>query len=96
MNVVRIILAALIALCLAMIWHLTPAHAQATPCAPIQAMLDRLAKAYHEFIVVRGKAADQQMLVTLSPAGTFSVLLTDGRKACIILAGEKGEIDNGI
>jgi hypothetical protein len=90
------IIVALVALCLGMIAHLNKAHAQPTPCAPLQPLLDRLAKAYHEFIVIRGKAADQQMLVTLSPAGTFSVLLTDGRKACIILAGEKGEIDNGI
>jgi hypothetical protein len=81
-----------------MIVHLNKAHAQAVPsaCAPLKPMLDRLAAAYHEFVVIRGNAADQQMLVTLSQSGTFTVLLTDGRKACIILAGEKGEIDNGI
>ncbi|RVC47559.1 hypothetical protein EN781_00030 [Mesorhizobium sp. M4A.F.Ca.ET.090.04.2.1] len=95
MKRVWVIAAALIVLCLAMIWRLTPAHAQSS-CAPLQAMLDRLAKAYHEFIVIRGTTGDQQMLFTLSQAGTYSVIVSDGRTACVVLVGEKAELDNGI
>lgn len=97
MNTVRIILAALMVLCLVMIWHLTPAHAQAapTPCAPLKPLLDRLASAYHEFVVMTGEGTGGHVIVTMSQAGTFSVVLTDGTKACLVIAGEKAEFDKG-
>ncbi|RWB66594.1 hypothetical protein [Mesorhizobium sp.] len=95
MSRVLAILLAFAVLCLAMIWHLTPAHAQIS-CAPLQAMLNRLAKTYHEFIVIRGTAGDRQMFLTLSQAGTYSVIVSDGRTGCVILVGEKAELDNGI
>ncbi|TIW23774.1 MAG: hypothetical protein E5V63_24235 [Mesorhizobium sp.] len=98
MRILVAIVAALILLCLGMIVHLDKADAQtATPCVPLQPLLDRLVKAFHEFIVLTGKAAgDHQMIVTMSDAGTFSVLLTDGKQACIVIAGEKAVLDNGI
>lgn len=98
-----IILLALFALCLAVIVAMMTmttiarsAHADALPCGPECVMLDRLAAHFHEFVVMTANAADQHMIVTMSSAGTFSVLLTDGTRACMILAGEKAELDNGI
>lgn len=100
MKILTAIAAALMLLCLSMIAHLDKAGAQtaaAQPCVPLQPLLNRLVKAFHEFVVLTGKAAgDQQMIVTMSDAGTFSVLLTDGKQACIVIAGEKAELDNGI
>jgi hypothetical protein len=92
------ILLILIALCLAAITVLTiwPAHADPLPCGPERQMLDHLAAHFHEFVVMTGNAADQHMIVTMSSTGTYTVLLSDGTKACMILAGEKAEFDNGI
>ncbi|TRD03789.1 hypothetical protein FJV76_14220 [Mesorhizobium sp. WSM4303] len=83
----------IMAICLFMMLS-QPAHA--ATCVPLQPMLDQLVKRYHEFIVVTGNAGDQHMIVTMSDAGTFTVLLSDGKQACIILAGEKAALDNGI
>lgn len=97
MKPVLIIAGALMALILGMIWHLSPAHAQARSCAPMKPLLDQLAKNFHEFVVITGQAAgEQRFMVTMSDKGTFSVLLSDGRQACIVIAGEKAELDNGI
>lgn len=92
------ILLILIAFCLAMITALTirPASADPQVCAPERAMLDHLAANFHEFVVLTGSAADQHVIVTLSRTGTFSVLVTDGKTACMFMAGEKAELDNGI
>jgi hypothetical protein len=92
--------AILIALCLAMIALLSvrPANAsEPTPCAPLQPLLDHLVKAFHEFVVMTGNAAgDRHVIVTMSDAGTFSIVVTDGKQACIIMAGDKAALDNGI
>jgi hypothetical protein len=97
MKTVAFIAAALLALILGMIVHLDRAHAApAASCGPLQPFLDQLAQRYHEYIVIRGDVADQKMIVTAADNGSFSVLLTDGKTACMILAGEKAELDKGI
>ncbi|TGQ95437.1 hypothetical protein EN851_07930 [Mesorhizobium sp. M8A.F.Ca.ET.208.01.1.1] len=91
------ILLILIALTLAMITLLTirPARADPVPCGPVKTMLDRLVALYQEFVVLTGQAAGSQVLVTLSPSGTFTVLAVRDGRACMVLAGEKGQFDNG-
>jgi hypothetical protein len=93
------VLLMLIRLCLAAIIFLSirPAHALQLACGPLPILLKQLADRDHEFVVMTGNNADgQKMLVTRSDAGTFTVLLGDGKGACVILAGEKAEFDNGI
>jgi len=92
------VLLTLIALCLAAIIFLSirPAHALQLACGPVPVLLKQLAERYHEFVVMTGNNADgQKMLITRSDAGTFTVLLGDGKGACAILMGEKSEFDNG-
>jgi hypothetical protein len=99
MNVVRLILAALIALCIFMIYHLDKAHAQTVqiPCGPEKVFLDGLAKTSHEFTVIAGMLTNgKRMIVTASSSGTFSILESDGNIACMVAAGEKAELDRGI
>ncbi|WP_136617084.1 MULTISPECIES: hypothetical protein [Mesorhizobium] len=99
MNRAAAILLILITLCLAAITVLTirPAHALQLACGPLPVLLKQLADRYHEFVVMTGSNLDgQQMLVTRSDAGTFTVLLGDAKGACVILAGEKAAFDNGI
>ncbi|TIV83896.1 MAG: hypothetical protein E5V64_06040 [Mesorhizobium sp.] len=88
----------LIVLCLAMIVALSirPARSAQLSCGPLPVLLKQLVDRYHEFVVMTANNADGgQVLVTLSDAGTFTVLLGDG-KACVILAGDKAELNNGI
>ncbi|AEH88217.1 hypothetical protein [Mesorhizobium opportunistum] len=74
-----------------------PAYAVQLACGPVPILLKQLADRYHEFVVMSGDNADgQKVLVTRSDAGTFTVLLGDGKGACVILAGAKAEFDNGI
>jgi hypothetical protein len=99
MKRAAIILLLLIALCLAMIIVLTvrPARAAQLACGPLPLLLKQLVDRYHEFVVMTGTNADgHQVVVTRSDAGTFTVLLGDGKGACVVLAGDKAEFDNGI
>lgn len=87
-----------ITLCLAMIAALSirPAQAARLMCGPLPLLLKQLAARYHEFPVMTADNADgQKVIVTRSDAGTFTVLLGDGKGACVILAGDKAEFDNG-
>lgn len=89
----------LIAVCIVMIIALTirPAGAAQLSCGPLPQMLKQLADRYHEFPVMAANNADgAKVLVTRSDAGTFTVLLGAGKGACVILAGDKAEFDNGI
>jgi len=96
------ILLALLALCLAMIVVLTMRPANAAPgdqCGPMRAVVQQMLDRYHEFVVMTGDATGQKMVVTMSAAGTFTVILQDredASKACVVLAGDKAEFDNGI
>ncbi|TPN11743.1 hypothetical protein [Mesorhizobium sp. B2-1-2] len=93
------ILLTMIALCLAAITFLTIQQARAAQlaCGPLPLLLKQLVDRYHEFVVMSADNADgQKVLVTRSDAGTFTVLLGDGKGACVILAGDKAEFDNGI
>jgi hypothetical protein len=86
------------ALCLAAITFLTirPAHALQLACGPLPVLLEQLADRYHEFPVMSGdNAGGSKMVVTRSDAGTFTILLGDGNGACVILAGDKAQFDNG-
>lgn len=84
------------AVCLAMIVWLNKAHALQLACGPLPVLLKQLAGRYHEFPVMSGESADGgKMVVTRSDAGTFTVLLGDGKGACVIMAGDKAEYDNG-
>lgn len=99
MKRVAVVLLILIALCLAMITFLTVQSAQAAQlqCGPLPLLLKQLADRYHEFVVMAANNADgHKVMVTRSDAGTFTVLLGDGKGACVILAGDKAEFDNGI
>ncbi|TIO72113.1 hypothetical protein [Mesorhizobium sp.] len=99
MKRVWIIFAALIALCLAMIVHLSKAHAQGVqvPCDRLKTMLDRLAQNYGEFVAVTGTLTNgKQIIITLSASGSFSFVETDGNVGCMVAAGEKAELDKGI
>ncbi|WP_192183287.1 hypothetical protein [Mesorhizobium amorphae] len=98
MNRWLVMLLVLFALCLAVIATMTirPARADPAPCGPQAALLKRLVERFHEFVVLTGAAEGQQMIVTLSASGTFTVLLADGNRACIVIAGEKAQFDNGI
>ncbi|MER9196413.1 hypothetical protein NKI13_24530 [Mesorhizobium australicum] len=90
------VLALLITVTLAAIMFLTiRAHAAPPPCGPLPVLLKSLADLYHEFVVMSGDATGQQMLVLKSDAGTFSVLLGNGKIACLIMSGEKAQFDNG-
>src|ERR1700747_2087135 len=62
MKRVLLIGAVLAALCLAMIWHLSPAHADGMPCAPLKPLIDHLVKDYHEVVVMTGDATGHQMI----------------------------------
>lgn len=89
----------LIVLCLAMIVALSvrPAHSAQLACGPLPLLLKQLVDRHHEFVVMTASNADgNQVVVTLSQAGTFTVLLGDGKGACVIMAGDKAELDNGI
>lgn len=87
----------LIAVSLAMIGWLSAAHAAQLQCGPLPLLLKQLADRYHEFVVMSANNADgANVLVTRSDKGTFTVLLGDGKGACVILAGDKAEFDNGI
>lgn len=93
---VLIIAGILIAVCLTMIMWLSAAHAAQLACGPLPMLLKQLADRYHEFVVLAANNADgHKVMVTRSDAGTFTVLLGDGKGACIILAGDKAEFDNG-
>jgi hypothetical protein len=98
MKRAAIILLLLIALCLAMIIVLTvrPARAAQLACGPLPLLLKQLVDRYHEFVVMTGTNADgHHVTVTLSDKGTFTVLLGDGKGACVVLSGEKAALDNG-
>lgn len=87
----------LIVMCLVAIYVLSkPASAGAQVCAPYKPLLDQLEKRFDEAVVFTGDISGRQVIVTMSTAGSFSVLLADGNVACIILVGEKAEIDKGI
>ncbi|MER9912777.1 hypothetical protein NKJ71_19315 [Mesorhizobium sp. M0050] len=91
--------AILLAICLGMILALMvrPATAAQLSCGPLELLLKQLAERYHEFPVMTATNQDgAKVQVTLSDAGTFTVLLGDGKGACVILAGDKAEFDNGI
>lgn len=99
MKRVAVVLLILIALCLAMITFLTVQSARAAQlhCGPLPLLLKQLADRYHEFVAMAANNADgHKVMVTRSDAGTFTVLLGDGKGACVILAGDKAEFDNGI
>lgn len=99
MKRVFIVFVVLIALCLAMIAHLDRARAEgaAVPCDKLQAMLDRLAKNYGEFVAVTGTLLNgKRIIVTLSASGSFSFVETDGNVGCMVAAGAKAELDKGI
>ncbi len=85
-----------IAICLAAITVLiVRAHADPLPCGPLPVLLKSLAELYHEFVVMSGSATGQQFLVLKSDAGTFSVLMGNGKTACLVMSGEKAQFDNG-
>ncbi|WP_215732086.1 hypothetical protein [Mesorhizobium loti] len=93
---VLIVAGILIAVCLAAITFLTiRAHADPLPCGPLPVLLKNLADRFHEFVVMSGDATGRQMLILKSDAGTFSVLLGNGKVACLVMSGEKAQFDNG-
>lgn len=92
-----VVLIACIALTLAAITFLSirPAHADPLPCGPLPVMLKSLADLYHEFAVMSGDATGRQLIILKSDTGTFSVLLGNGKVACLVMSGEKAQFDNG-
>jgi hypothetical protein len=96
MKAVAIIAAALLALCLGMIIRLDKARAQAV-CGQEKQLLDGLAAHSHEFVVLTGELiSGKRMIVTMAGSGSFSIIESDGNIACMVAAGEKAEIDNGV
>lgn len=86
----------LIALCLAAIYALSkPASAQAQICGPFKSLVDQLAAQLNETVVLTGYVADKQVVVTMSSSGNFAVLIAEGGVACLIIAGDKAELDKG-
>jgi len=69
-----------------------PAFAQA--CAPRDAVVARLAEVYDEVARLRGLTLGGEMMeIYLAPSGTWTVVVTNpGGIACVVAAGEGGEV----
>jgi len=86
----------LIAICLVAIFVLSkPSSAQVQACGPFRPLLDHLSKDFGESVVLTGDVLDKQVVVTMSSKGAFTIMVTDGTVACLVLAGDKAELDKG-
>lgn len=72
-----------------------PAQAQAT-CAPLPNLIQGLREKFSEHVVVRADAGDRTMIVTRSDKGSWSLIIVRGEAACMVMVGDKSEIDLGL
>ncbi|WP_395451216.1 hypothetical protein ACHMW7_16320 [Aminobacter sp. UC22_36] len=72
-----------------------PADAQQM-CAPEAAALKDLQKRFGEFVIMRGKIPDGEVIITRSNDGSWSVVVVQKAMACLTMGGKHSEIDKGV
>ncbi|MBT1154394.1 hypothetical protein J1C56_02185 [Aminobacter anthyllidis] len=84
-----------LALLIALFLMSRPAEAQQM-CGPEPAVLQDLQKRFGEFVIMRGKTKDADVIVTHSENGQWSILIVRQMVACLVLGGKASEIDKGV